>query len=338
MEMIEIGSYTTEEKMGIAKKFLIPKQWVEHGITAEVIQFNDAALEQIIMQYTKEAGVRNLEREIAHVMRKVARKVVEGDVACHLITPEILGTYLGVPKYLPETNVAADEVGVATGLAWTAFGGDTLRIEVVLVKGKGKLTLTGHLGEVMKESAHAALSYIRSREKLLQIDSSLFTKNDIHIHVPSGAIPKDGPSAGITIASALASVLTNTPIRHLLAMTGEITLSGHVLPIGGLKEKVVAAKRAGMKTLIIPKQNEKDLSEVPAHLKNDLQFVFVDRMDQVLKTIFQKEVGSVPCEQKKQARLRGERPLGRIKVAKEITAIAPLAGHVALAGDAPPHH
>jgi ATP-dependent Lon protease len=258
--------------------------------------------------------------------------VVEGDVACHLITPEILGTYLGVPKYLPETNVAADEVGVATGLAWTAFGGDTLRIEVVLVKGKGKLTLTGHLGEVMKESAHAALSYIRSREKLLQIDSSLFTKNDIHIHVPSGAIPKDGPSAGITIASALASVLTNTPIRHLLAMTGEITLSGHVLPIGGLKEKVVAAKRAGMKTLIIPKQNEKDLSEVPAHLKNDLQFVFVDRMDQVLKVVLQKELGNVPCEPQKPARL------GRIKVAKEITAIAPLAGHVALAGDAPPHH
>ncbi|MEK7747470.1 MAG: endopeptidase La [Nitrospirota bacterium] len=310
MEIIEIASYTTEEKVGIAKKFLVPKQRLEHGITGDAILFDEAGIEQIILQYTKEAGVRNLEREIAHVMRKVARQVVEGDVKCHSITKDSVSTYLGVPKYLPEAKMTKDEVGVATGMAWTAVGGDLLQIEAVMIKGKGKLTLTGSLGDVMKESAHAALSYIRSREKQFHIDPSLFTKNDIHIHVPSGAIPKDGPSAGITMASAIASILTNTPVDHLTAMTGEVTLRGHVLPIGGLKEKVLAARRAGIKRVILPKQNEKDLAEIPVYLRNDLQFVLVDHMDQVLAAVLQKEAPQKPLR------------VGKLKIAKEITTSA----------------
>ena len=315
MEMIPIFSYTTEEKLGIAEKFLVKKQLAEHGITESHIRFETAAIEQIIVQYTREAGVRNLEREIAHVMRKVARKVAEGrDAACgsketFQITPATLQTYLGIPKFLPEAEIAKDEIGVATGLAWTSVGGDVLRVEAILVPGKGALILTGSLGDVMKESAQAALSYIRSREKEFHIDPDIFTKSDIHVHVPSGAIPKDGPSAGITIASALASVLSKTPIRHRVAMTGEITLRGHVLPIGGLKEKVIAAKRAGMQVVIVPKQNEKDLADVPVHLRGGLKFVFVDQMDQVLSAAFGKG------EPKKQIR-------GRIKIGKEITASA----------------
>ena len=310
MEMISIFSYTTEEKVGIAQKFLVKKQLEEHGITSAHIYFETTAIEQIIVQYTKEAGVRNLEREIAHVMRKVARQVAEGSQECFQIIPATLQTYLGIPKYLPEAEITKDDIGVATGLAWTSVGGDVLRVEAILVPGKGVLTLTGSLGDVMKESAQAALSYIRSREKEFHIDPDIFTKSDIHVHVPSGAIPKDGPSAGITIASALASVLSKTPIRHRVAMTGEITLRGHVLPIGGLKEKVVAAKRAGMQVVILPKQNEKDLSDVPLHLRSGLQFIFVDQMDQVLLAALERD------EPKKQTRV------SRIKIAKEITASA----------------
>jgi len=310
MEMISIFSYTTEEKVGIAQKFLVKKQLAEHGITESQLRFETEAIEQMIVQYTREAGVRNLEREIAHVMRKVARQVAEGNKELFQITPAKIQTYLGIPKFLPEAEIAKDEIGVATGLAWTATGGDVLRVEALLVNGKGVLTLTGSLGDVMKESAHAALSYIRSREKEFHIDPDIFTKSDIHVHVPSGAIPKDGPSAGITIASALASVLSKTPIRHRVAMTGEITLRGHVLPIGGLKEKVVAAKRAGMQVVILPKQNEKDLSEVPVHLRGGLKFVFVDQMDQVLLAALGRG------EPKKQVRV------GRIKIGKEITASA----------------
>ncbi len=316
MEMISIFSYTTEEKLGIAQKFLVKKQLAEHGITTAHIHFESAALEQIIVQYTKEAGVRNLEREIAHVMRKVARQVAEGSQELFQITPETLQTYLGIPKYLPEAEISKDEIGVATGLAWTSVGGDVLRVEAILVPGKGVLILTGSLGEVMKESAQAALSYIRSREKEFHIDPDIFTKSDIHVHVPSGAIPKDGPSAGITIASALASVLSKIPIRHRVAMTGEITLRGHVLPIGGLKEKVVAAKRAGMQVVILPKQNEKDLSEVPPHLRSGLQFIFVEQMDQVLLAALGRGQGALREDPKKQARA------SRIKIGKEITASA----------------
>ncbi|MGH7423452.1 MAG: endopeptidase La, partial [Candidatus Methylomirabilales bacterium] len=230
MEVIEIPGYTEEEKLGIAQRYLIPKQLKEHGITEEHIRITEAALGLIVSQYTREAGVRNLEREIANVMRKVAKQVAEGKSECHTITPANLHKYLGVPKFLPEAEQEKDEVGVATGLAWTETGGDVLYIEATMMKGKGQLTLTGHLGDVMKESAHAALSYVRSREKLLGISPDIFSKTDIHIHVPAGAIPKDGPSAGITMAAALASLLSNIPVRRDVAMTGEVTLRGRVLP------------------------------------------------------------------------------------------------------------
>jgi ATP-dependent Lon protease len=234
------------------------------------------------MQYTREAGVRNLEREIANVFRKVVRKIAEGKIKSCVVTPKNLQSYLGIPKYLPEAEQEHDEIGVATGLAWTEAGGDIIYIEATTMKGKGVLTLTGHLGDVMKESAHAALSYIRSRQHEIGVKPDVFGKRDIHIHVPAGAIPKDGPSAGITMATALASAFTEIPVRHDVAMTGEVTLRGRVLPIGGLKEKLLAAKRAGMKIVIIPKRNEKDLEDVPKHVKQGLHLVFAETMDDVL--------------------------------------------------------
>ena len=266
MEIIEIPGYTEEEKLGIAQTYLIPRQLTEHGITNKHVKVSDAALRQIITNYTREAGVRSLEREIANVMRKVAKKVAEGKGQGFPVTPANLHKYLGVPKYVPESELEKDEVGVATGLAWTESGGDVLYIEATAMKGKGHLTLTGHLGDVMKESAQAALSYVRSREKTLNINPDMFSKQDLHIHVPAGAIPKDGPSAGITMATAIASALSGIPARRDLAMTGEITLRGRVLPIGGLKEKILAAKRAKLTTVILPRRNKKDLEEIPKHL------------------------------------------------------------------------
>ncbi|MCG3112192.1 MAG: endopeptidase La [Candidatus Manganitrophus sp. SB1] len=286
MEIIDISGYTTEEKVGIARNYLIPRQLSEHGVKTGKVAFTDAALDLMIMQYTREAGVRNLEREIANVLRKIARKLAEGKEKRFKITPSNVNQYLGIPKFLPEAEQENDEVGVATGLAWTPTGGDIIRIEATLMKGKGGLTLTGHLGDVMKESAHAALSYIRSKEKELGIKSDLFAKSDIHIHVPAGAIPKDGPSAGITMATALASLLTGKAVRRDVAMTGEVTLRGRVLPIGGLKEKILAAKRAGMKTVVLPKRNEKDLEEVPRHVQRGLDLVFAEHMDAVLSAAF----------------------------------------------------
>jgi len=286
MEIIDISGYTTEEKVGIARNYLIPRQLSEHGIKGGKVVFTDAALDLIIMQYTREAGVRNLEREIAGVLRKIARKLAEGKEKRFKITPSNVHQYLGIPKFLPEAEQEKDEVGVATGLAWTPTGGDIIRIEATLMKGKGGLTLTGHLGDVMKESAHAALSYIRSKEKELGIKTDLFAKSDIHIHVPAGAIPKDGPSAGITLATALASLLTGKAVRRDVAMTGEVTLRGRVLPIGGLKEKILAAKRAGMKTVVLPKRNEKELEEVPRHVQRGLELIFADHMDAVLAAAF----------------------------------------------------
>ncbi len=283
MEIIEIPGYTEEEKVGIAQRYLIPRQLKEHGITEEHIRITEPALRQVVSHYTREAGVRNLEREIANVMRKVAKKVAEGKGGCHTITPANLHKSLGVPKFLPEAEQEKDEVGLATGLAWTETGGDVLYVEVTIMKGKGQLTLTGHLGDVMKESAQAALSYVRSREKLLGISPDVFSKIDLHIHVPAGAIPKDGPSAGITMATALASSLSNIPVRRDVAMTGEITLRGRVLAIGGLKEKILAAKRAKLSSVILPKRNKKDLEEIPKHLLRDLQFVFADTMDEVIR-------------------------------------------------------
>ncbi len=282
MEVIELSGYTEEEKLGIAKNFLIPRQLKEHGITNKDVSFTDPAVRLVIGQYTREAGVRNLERELAHVLRKVARRIAEGKERGFVITPKNVHRYLGVPKHLPEVEQEKDEVGVATGLAWTETGGDIIHVEATTMKGKGNLTLTGHLGDVMKESAQAALSYIRSKEKRLNIPPDIFMKNDIHIHVPAGAIPKDGPSAGITMACALASILTNTPVRRDVAMTGEVTLRGRVLAVGGLKEKILAARRAGLKSVILPRRNEKDLEEVPKHVRRGLEFIFVETMDEVL--------------------------------------------------------
>jgi ATP-dependent Lon protease len=289
MEIIRLSGYTEQEKLGIAKSYLVPRQLMEHGVTEKNINIPDKMLLQVIAQYTREAGVRNLEREVAHLCRKVARKVAEGETGLFTITPQNLHKYLGVPKFLPEVEREKDEIGVVTGLAWTETGGDILYIEATTMRGKGSLTLTGHLGDVMKESAHAALTYVRSRAGILGIQPETFGKTDVHIHVPAGAIPKDGPSAGVTMATALASVFTNAPVRKDLAMTGEVTLRGRVLPIGGLKEKTLAARRAGIKTMIIPKENEKDLDDIPKYLRKDMHFIFAETMDDVISSALRKK-------------------------------------------------
>jgi len=283
MEIIYLSGYTSEEKLGIAKKYLLPKQLEEHGLNSKVLDLADPGLMLLISQYTREAGVRNLEREIANLCRKVAKRMAEGKEKRFKITPKNLGFFLGAPKFLPEEEMEKDEIGVATGLAWTEAGGDIIYIEATTMMGKGHLTLTGQLGDVMKESAQAALSYIRSRAKLLGIKEDLFSKTDIHVHVPAGAIPKDGPSAGITITTSLVSALTSTPVNKNIAMTGEVTLRGRVLPIGGLKEKTLAARRLGIRTVIVPKRNKKDIDEIPKYIKKDMEFIYAETMDQVLK-------------------------------------------------------
>ena len=288
MEIIYLSGYIEEEKLQIAKRYLIPKQLEEHGLNASVMKISDKAIRYLITHYTREAGVRNLEREIANLCRKVAKYIVEGKKKKFYITPQKVSKFLGAPKYLPEEELKKEEVGVATGLAWTEAGGDVIYVEATIMKGKGNLILTGQLGDVMKESAQAALSYVKSKSKELKIDEKLFSTMDLHIHVPAGAIPKDGPSAGITMASAIASVFTGKPLRKDVAMTGEITLRGRVLPIGGLKEKVLAAKRMGIKTVIIPKRNKKDLEELPKYVKEGMKFILVESMDQVLRHIFSK--------------------------------------------------
>ncbi len=289
MEIIYLSGYTSEEKLGIAKKYLLPKQLEEHGLTSKILDITDSALTLLISQYTREAGVRNLEREIANLCRKVAKRIAEGKEKKFKIITKNIHTFLGAPKYLPEEEMEYDEVGVSTGLAWTEAGGDIIYIEATTMMGKGHLTLTGQLGDIMKESAQAALSYIRSRAKGLGIKEDVFSKTDIHVHVPAGAIPKDGPSAGITIATALASALTGRPVNKNIAMTGEVTLRGRVLPIGGLKEKTLAAKRMGIKKVIVPRRNKKDLEEIPKYIKKDMEFVFADTMDLVLKVALRPE-------------------------------------------------
>lgn len=284
MEILYLSGYTEEEKLEIAKKYLVPKQLEEHGITTKTLMINESAVQQIISHYTREAGVRNLEREIANLCRKVAKQVAEGKAKKFDITGGNVQKYLGVPKYLPEEEMKKDEIGVSTGLAWTEAGGDVIYVEATMMKGKGSLTLTGQLGDVMKESAQAALSYVRSKAKLLNIGEDTFSNVDLHIHVPAGAIPKDGPSAGITMATAIASALTGKPVRKDVAMTGEVTLRGRVLPIGGLKEKTLAAKRMGIKTVVIPHRNKKDLEDLPKYVKEGMNFILAETMDDVLKT------------------------------------------------------
>ncbi|MGB4304500.1 MAG: endopeptidase La [Syntrophomonadaceae bacterium] len=283
MEVIEISGYTEEDKVHIALDYLIPKQVKEHGLSEHNITFSEGAVRKIIREYTREAGVRNLEREIASVCRKVARQVVEDKNTMVTVTAGNLGKYLGVQRYRYGVAERENQIGVATGLAWTEVGGDILSIEVALLKGKGNLTLTGKLGDVMKESAQAALTYVRSRAEELGIPEDVRQEHDIHLHVPEGAIPKDGPSAGITIAVALASAMSGKLVRKDVAMTGEITLRGRVLPIGGLKEKVLAAHRAGIHTVIMPMDNQKDLADIPPNVKRKMMFIPVAHMDEVLK-------------------------------------------------------
>jgi ATP-dependent Lon protease len=286
MEVIEFPGYIEQEKLEIAKRFLIPRQLEEHGLTD--LRFTDQALRKMIREYSYEAGVRNLERAIASICRKVARAKAEGKRVPRRISPLSLVRYLGPPQYSYGLMEEEDEVGLAMGIAWTPAGGDTMAVEVTLMDGKGNLILTGQLGDVMQESAQAALSYTRSHATGLGLSKKQFDKLDIHIHVPEGAIPKDGPSAGVPIATALVSALSSRPVHREVGMTGEITLRGRILPIGGLKEKVLAAHRAGLKKVLLPKKNQKDLREIPKKVRKDLEFIFVDRMDQVLPVALMK--------------------------------------------------
>lgn len=281
MEIISLSGYTELEKVQIAKGHLLPKQAKDHGLTKKMLNISEPMLLEIINGYTRESGVRSLERELAKICRKVTREIVQESKPSVRLTKTNLRKYLGESKYHYNLAEQVDQTGLATGLAWTEVGGDILSIEVSLVKGKGSLILTGKLGEVMRESAQAAFSYIRSRAKELNVEEDFYEHYDVHIHVPEGAIPKDGPSAGITIATAILSALTNRPVRKEVAMTGEITLRGRILPIGGLKEKVLAAHRSGIKKVLVPKENKNDLEEIPDNIVSELKIVLVDSMDQV---------------------------------------------------------
>ena len=282
MEIIRLSGYTEEEKIEIAHRHLVPKQLEQHGLASKHLQFPDAAVRTIIAGYTQEAGLRNLEREIGSISRKVARQVAMGRTRPRRLTIKQIDKYLGRPKVFRDVILKKDEVGVATGLAWTAAGGDILFIEATAMKGKGGLTLTGQLGDVMRESAQAALSYARSRATDLGIDEDFFASHDLHVHIPEGSIPKDGPSAGVTMATAMISLLTKRPVRRNMAMTGEITLRGEVLPVGGIKEKVLAARRARVRVIIMPALNERDLEDVSKDLRKDMEFVFVEKVRDVL--------------------------------------------------------
>ncbi|MDO8847414.1 MAG: endopeptidase La [Coriobacteriia bacterium] len=286
MEVIHFPGYTEDEKLHIARKYLVPKQLREHGLRPSLLTISDSALREIVRRHTREAGVRNLERQIATICRQVARKVVEGQTGKTSVTGKSIHGYLGPARFTFGLAEKKNEVGVATGLVWTEVGGDVIFIEATKMKGKGALMLTGQLGDVMRESAQAAVSWIRANAADLGIDPAFAEELDLHIHVPAAAIPKDGPSAGITMAAALASVLTGTKVRREVAMTGEITLRGRVLPIGGLKEKLLAAHRAGIKMVLIPKENERDLELVPEHVRTEMEIVPVERMDEVLDRAF----------------------------------------------------
>jgi ATP-dependent Lon protease len=283
MEIIQLSGYTEEEKLEIAKRHLIPKQIEEHGLKKNQISFTDDGIRAIINSYTQEAGLRNLEREIAAVCRKVAKQVATGEKKVRKIHTDNLDQFLGRPKVFQEELLKRDQIGVATGLAWTPVGDDVLFVEATAMKGRGALTLTGQLGDVMKESAQAALSYARSHAKDFGISEDFFAKHDIHVHVPEGAIPKDGPSAGVTMATAILSLLTRKAVHRKIAMTGEITLRGEVLPVGGIKEKVLAARRAKIDTVILPSLNKRDLEDVNETIRKEMRFIFVDDVKSVFK-------------------------------------------------------
>jgi ATP-dependent Lon protease len=305
MEVIRLPGYLQNEKIQIAKKFLVPKQLEANGLADSGLTFSDSAILRIIESYTREAGVRNLEREIANICRKIAREhAVKKKVTKH-VTGKAVKRFLGMPRFLSQEVETESRVGVATGLAWTSVGGEILTVEVLTMKGDGNLTLTGKLGEVMQESAKAALSYAKAHARDLGVKDETLENLDIHIHVPEGAIPKDGPSAGIAMATALVSALTGRSTRADVAMTGEITLGGKVLPIGGLSEKAVAAHRAHVKTLVIPERNEKDVVELPKEVKRDLKIELVDRLDQVFELAFD---GWVHAEAKPEGTPGEQRP------------------------------
>ena len=284
MEIIEVNSYTANEKLHIAKDHLVKKQLERHGIKKEQLTITKPALMAIINGYTKEAGVRQLERKIGDICRKAARELLEGHETKIRVGEKNLEKYLGRKRYTIQKKNPANEIGIVRGLAWTSVGGDTLQIEVNLMPGKGEFLLTGQLGDVMKESAQTAISYIRSVSEEYQIESDFFQKKDIHIHIPEGAVPKDGPSAGITMATAILSAVTGIPVRADVAMTGEITLRGRVLPIGGLKEKLLAARQAGMRTVIVPWENKEDVEEISKEITEGMEFIYAKSMPEVLKT------------------------------------------------------
>ena len=298
MEVIELGSYTDEEKLQIAKRHLIPKELKRHGLARQQLRLTDGAIRTILSAYTRESGVRVLERRIAAICRKAAMKLVEGKAQTVRVTERDLEEYLGAPRYYPERQALEERVGVVNGLAWTSVGGELLEVEVNVVPGTGRLELTGNLGDVMKESAHAALSYLRSQADRLGLPADFYKEKDIHIHFPEGAVPKDGPSAGIAITTALTSALTGCPVRRGIAMTGEVTLRGRVLPIGGLREKTMAAFRNGIKTVILPADNAKDLEEIDQTVRRALQFVLVERADQVLSAALNRPAQAVELPRK----------------------------------------
>jgi ATP-dependent Lon protease len=282
MEVVEFAGYTEREKREIARKYLIPRQFTENGVSPEQLTITDEALSEVITRYTRESGVRQLEREVGRLARKVARKVAAKEVEQVTVDRDMVDDLLGRPKVHPEKAAREDEVGVATGMYYTPTGGDIMFVEASTMRGKGELVLTGQLGDVMKESAQAALSYVRTNAKKIMIPEDFLEKSDIHIHIPAGAMPKDGPSAGVTMMTALVSLLTDIPIRHDVAMTGEITLRGRVLPVGGIKEKILAAHRAGIKRVVLPERNLADLEEVPEEVRQELEFHGVQKMDEVL--------------------------------------------------------
>ncbi len=292
MEVLELPGYTDEEKVRIAQQFIVPKQLSAHGLTEEQLTFKEEAIREIIGSYTREAGVRNLEREVAAVCRGVAQEVVEGQKGVRVVTENDLQKYLGPPKIFRDVKERTSRPGVATGLAWTPSGGDIIFIEATLMKGKGNLTLTGHLGEVMKESAHAALSYIRANAEKFKIHENVFTESDIHIHVPAGSIPKDGPSAGIPLYASLISLLTGKLVRNDVAMTGEITLRGSVLPVGGVKEKVLAAKRAGIRRVVLPEKSRGYVEDISSEMSEGMEFFYVGEMDEIHDIVLRESGGA----------------------------------------------